>query len=231
MMSTCSAPVKKQQKLLLKVLNCLWNQYVSNRTGYTKAFFASPSVDKYNLMKNELYTIASAINANTALMSLSIVDGKEAFANITSVFPNGSIAYNYANDVNVNSPSISLNTFDNAQLGTIFNNPVNFKPNMSGSKNIQNLNTDECLPQAFQIIPALSQNPVYAPTMTNGGPITYITQPTWITQASVTERTGCSGVSNTGFISFSIEVDLEYYQFNSCENLSISCNPKKCNKH
>lgn len=218
--------IRKKQKLLIKVFNCLWTQYVSNRTGATKTFFSSPSSENYDSMKKELNALGTLLNNNDAVKSLNIEDGTKAFVNIFSAFANSVVAYNYANDIYSDSVDVTQNTYQNALVGEIVMPKVAFKGNVFGLKNIQNLNTDETILQTMQLKPALSQNPLYEPDYEVKPQVL----PRWVTEASVAERTGCAGVSNTGFVSMTIEVDLDHFPFNSCDNLSLSCAYKKCHK-
>ena len=197
----CCAPLEKSQKLLLKILTCLWNQYVSNRTGSTKAFFASPTQILYDLMSSELTAIGTLLNANDAIVALNTlvpVGNAQTYVNIVSAYANANIAYLYSSTTN----SFTTST------GTI-----------GMSKPIQILNTDDCIPQAYQVCPAISLNVSTATGATSPSN----SANTWVTVATVAERTGCPGVSNTGFIGLSIEVDLATFAFNSCPNLSLKC--------
>lgn len=225
-MTQQSSNIRKKQKLLIKVLTCLWTQYVSNRTGASKTFFSFPSSEHYDSMTKELNALGTLLNNNDAIKSLDIEDGTSAFVNIFSAFANGVVAYNYANDVNTTSDGLTANTYQNALTGDIINSNIALDGNVFGLKNIQNLNTDETILQSMQLKPALSQNPDYKP---NYGAVIPVL-PRWVTEASVAERIGCAGVSNTGFVSMSIEVDLEHFPFNACDNLSVSCAFKKCHQ-
>ncbi len=181
-MSNCSAPITKNQKKLLKILTCLFNQYVFCHTPATKTFMADPS--DTSLIPNmaiELNGIIGSINASQYFKSLFTVN-VPAFARI--------IVYN-ADGVLV---------FDSAQgqgpLSTF---------NFGVLKGTQILNTDECQNVAYQIKPS---------TYSNQASSLYGQV---VTEASAYERIGCAGVSNTGFLRLSIEVDIETYPFNPCQ--------------
>lgn len=196
MSKDCSAKISKQQKLLLKVLNCLWVQYVSQRTGATKAFFKSPSQEGYDAMAEELGHISGLLNSNDAVKKLDTNDVK-ASAEVISFYATGQCAYD----------SSELDVFNNYEASL---NRVRI--NGGVQKPLQNLNTNECIEQSYQI------RPYYVSNNSN-----------WVTQAIVVERTGCSGVSNTGFVGLALDVDINYYPFNVCDEKSLSCYPK-CNK-
>jgi len=189
MKKNCSNPVGKHQKLLLKVSNCLWNQYVDGKTNNTKTYLASPTSSNYDTMAIELKAIGDLLNNSDAIVALNALvpeGGVQTYVNIAAIHANGDIAYLYS----------SLGP-DAKNLGT--------------TKTLQVLNTDECVPIAYQVKPSLSTN----------------IDNTWITESIVTARSGCSGVSNTGFISMSIEGDITVFPFNPCFN--NSCVPKpKC---
>lgn len=209
MPKNCNAEIGKEQKLLLKVLNCLWVQYVSNRTGATKAYFKSPSQQGYDKMSNELSAIVNLLNNNNAVRTLDTTGGQVANAVILSAYANGAVAYDSAFDSEFNDYAKSGN-IDRYNIGT--------------QKPIQMLNLDECLSQSFQVRPYNN--------VPNSGDLNddqLIIQPNWVTQAVVFERTGCAGVSNTGFVGLALEVDITAFPFNVCDNLSVNC-AKLCDK-
>ena len=203
MPKNCSAKIEDSQKLLMKVLKCLWTQYVSNRTSATKAYLASPSKAGYSLMAAELTAIGDLLNTNDAIVALNAlvpVDGVPSYVNISSAYANGNIAYLYS-DFNIN-PELNANVY-----------PGPTEPNIGTTKSLQILNTDDCINQAYQVAPAQSHDSTQQSI-------------TWVTVATVVERSGCPGVSNTGFVTLSIEADNTAFAFNSCP--SINCAHSKC---
>ena len=200
--------IKKNQKLLLKILNCLWNQYITNRTTATKIFFANPnplSTDvsgntKYTNMLNELTLFTNLINSNEALKVLSDLDpsGIPAYARIIACDANGIVAVD---------TSSSTNTYDDYLANTVNST------NQATNKNIQNLNVNECLSNSVQVKPVKTSYPDSSVVPTN----------TFVTEASVSERSGCAGVSNTGFITLSIEANINVFCFNSCVSPCLKC--------
>lgn len=186
-MSNCSAPISKNQKKLLKILTCLFNQYVFCHTPATKSFMADPSnLSLASNMATELNGILGSINASPYFKSLSTVNVL-AFARIVVYGADGVLSFDSAQGEN------PLSTFN---FGTL--------------KGTQMLNTNECQNVVYQIKPATYTNP--ASSMF--GQV--------ITEASAYERIGCAGVSNTGFLRLSVEVDIECYPFNPCQ--CTSCN-------
>jgi hypothetical protein len=213
MPKNCSAKIERSQQLLLKVLNCLWTQYVSNRTSATKAYLASPTPVGYVLMASELKALGDLLNTNDsikALDALIVLGGTPTYVNLSAVYASGVVAYLY-------SAPLGQNTYPGPGI------PVgNELPIIVGSlKVFQILNTDECVPQALQVKPSVSLNPA-----------NYINQvtpaPVWVTEAIVAERSGCAGVSNTGFVGLSIEADITAFSFNTCPTLN--CANSKCSK-
>jgi hypothetical protein len=202
MPKNCSAPVGKNQKLLLKVLNCLWNQYVSKRTVSTREFFANPNLDdvvipnKYTSMRDELFAIVGLLNNLEAVKKLNVSD-VPAYARLLAIGADGAVA------VDTSKPFLD-NTYANYIAGTINSNYATRKP-------IQELNVDECKVNSYQLKPAKA-------TPTRGQPGNF-----WITEARVAERTGCAGVANTGFVAFSLEVNIDAFPFNVCADTSIGC--------
>lgn len=187
MPKNCSAPIQDSQRILLKVLTCLWKQYVLNRTPVTKAFLASPSPAGYDLMVTELTAINALISSNDAINSLNALlplGATPAYVNLFSAYANSNIAYNNSR----------VNNYASSVVGTL--------GNIGMSKPVQILNTDECVNIAYQVKPAVSVNPL---NLLN-----------WVTEASIVERSGCPGVSNTGFIGVSLEVDIVTFPFNTC---------------
>ena len=66
--STCEkknpCDLSYQQKSLLKVLSCLYKQYVIGSLNNTNAFLANPDATSYALMKSELYLLQTTIQSN-----------------------------------------------------------------------------------------------------------------------------------------------------------------------
>jgi hypothetical protein len=208
MTKNCSAPISKQQKLLLKVLNCLWVQYVSQRTPNVKIFCANPSQETYQNAVQEVNAISVVLNLSDGVATLNTPSGLPAYTTIVVTNADGVVAIDSSFPV---SPSSYFNTYDE-YLERI----VSGMPNLATRKPIQNLNVDECLQQALQIKPALSLNTNQCPTSSEIPVV-------WATQASIFERTGCPGVSNTGFIGLSLEVDISAFPFKACPNPSLNC--------
>lgn len=206
MPKNCSAPVGKNQKLLLKVLNCIWNQYVSKRTGATRAFFANPNLDdlvvpnKYTIMRDELFAIVGLLNNLEAVRKLDVPD-VPAYARLLAIGADGTVAVDTA------KPLVD-NTYVKFLAGSL--------GNYGTRKPIQELNVDECKVNTYQLKPAKA-----TPTRGQAGNF-------WITEARVAERTGCAGVANTGFVAFSLEVNIDAFPFNICADTSIGCANIKC---
>ena len=185
----CAPPC---QKKLLKIVSCLWKQYIVNRTSQTDAYFANPDDINYRLMVSELSSCQNLLRISPAINSLD-ASGNHINVAIITADAEAYIAYN--------SDDISGNTFLNASeqnLGTEAN-----------EKNIMKLNVDECLETVYQVRPAFDKNGVAC------------------TEVIISERTGCNGVSNTGFISLLVQVSLENYPFNYCSTglcLYDTCN-------
>ena len=96
--------------------------------------------------------------------------------------------------------------------GNTWENVVNNKVatwNLGTTKPVQNLNMDECLKSAYQVKPMLFNGVA-------------------VTQAVVTERTGCTGVANTGFLELSINGDINCFKFNACHCENTCFADKKC---
>lgn len=177
------------QKKLLKVVGCLWNQYIVNRTPLTDQFFAEPTTDNYSLMVNELNSINTLIGQSPAIASLD--DNTQV--RIIAADAAGDIFY---------SSNLSSTLLD----GTVYN-----------EKNIQRLNTDECLQTVYQV------RPTFIVDTSNNNEVSSQT-----TEVMVSKRTGCNGVSNTGFLSLYVNVSIENYPFNSCSTdicLFDTCKP------
>jgi len=192
-MPNCSAPIAKTQKKLLRVLNCLFQQYILCQTPSTKAFFAAPSVSTYASMSAELGGLAQVINATALLAKLSTT-AVTAKARILVCNAEGTVAYDSA-------LTSADNTYPKYTLGTV--NSSNF----GTRKGIQQLNVDECAVNVYQVKPTFSH---FSLTDSSSNKLV-------VTGAAVTERTGCPGVSNTGFLRLSIEVDITAYPFNACQ--------------
>lgn len=314
-----------QQKLLLKVTNCLYKQYIFGNLYNTKYFLANPNLTNYELARNELDLIQKTINSILPV-SLNIVnfctennnfltplirivvftdDGKpiydskyncDAVKNYNKItitqFKNGivneltnpkylgynwpgSFIQNLSNVItdfyasNLNTLNFTKKTSDlldeqvpwiayedkqsilveALRLRTLFkicqpNNYENFcKLKISNNTdNLDNLdnNLDNNLIRSTQvlnvrkeqiyvnqIIPIvnnlikgvlyldLTETFIYVYQL-NTSPILSELIPTRlvVTEASITQRTGCAGIANTGFIRFSIETDIDCFSFN-----------------
>jgi hypothetical protein len=205
-----SAPINKRQKLLLKVLTCLFNQYVSKQTGVTRAFFANPnSEDTYNKMFLELKSLAAYLNVNEALNKLSTKADPDKginefipYVRFVATDAMGVVAVDTSKDVLVN-------TYSNYLDGVISDNHGTRKP-------WQILNTNESLQRAYQVKPSKNHDP--AKKQCDGSFV-----PTFVTEGRIIERTGCNGVSNTGFLAMSIEVDINLFPFDTCSNSCHTC--------
>ena len=188
----CSIPVPAEQKTLLKVLTCLYEQYVQNQTPATDAYFANPTAARYTEMKKELDAITTLINVyldtnkifvNAAGMNIARVDLWDAVAQ-------GMVHYNSATNAD--------NSFTNAIANDI--NVNNVISNVGVLKTVQKLNIDECVDKAYQVTPV---------TNAAEGNVNY-------TQASLVERVGCPGVSNLGFLGMTLQVPIADAEFNNC---------------
>jgi hypothetical protein len=207
MTKNCNAKIGSEQKILLKILNCLWNQYVNGRTPKTVAYLAAPSEAGFNEMKDELDAIQVLI-AGTKLITklqdlITGVSTANVFSGLASVYANGAVAYS--------TTSIVLLTYiesvDNYASKTIeFDNKLT-----------NQLNVYELQQTAEQVAPETSQNPENSPVDPETTPLT------WVTAATIAGRSGCSGVSNTGFISLRIEANLASFPFKTCEYSDPYC--------
>jgi len=192
-MKNCSAPIGKSQKLLLKVLSCLWKQFVVCRIPNTKIYFANPTSGNYANMKTELDAIEALIAISALLQTLNVPNTDDAVSQIIAANALGQVAYGY---------TAAQNTYSNAIANTI--QPIN----IGTDKTVQNLNVNECIETAVQV------RPIFVSEVIN-------------TQAVITGRTGCPGVSNTGFVMLGINVDITAFPFNTCQ-CADPCADKKC---
>lgn len=185
----------REQKKFLKILCCLYENYIENKTPSTDYYFTNPTSDTYNLMLSELESITALIN-NYIVTNQIFVDSSGnniAEASIWSSVAQGMIAYN---------SDSSNNTFTNAVNNLIAVNNVIF--NVGSLKTVQKLNTNDCIKKSYQV------TPVSVDSTTN------------VTQASIVARIGCSYVSNIGFIGFAIKVPIDAAPFNNC-NIVCCC--------
>ena len=190
-MKNCCVPVPTEQKRLLKVLTCLYENYVLNQTPSTDAYFANPTSVGYTAMKQELDAINTLINnyLTTNKVFVDISGNNVAEVDLWSAVAQGMVHYN--SDVGAS------NTFTNAINNQISVNGV--ISNVGVLKTVQKLNLDECADKAYQVTP-----------VTNG------TSSVNDTQASLVERVGCPGVSNLGFLGMTLQVPIAGAPFNNC---------------
>lgn len=185
-MKNCAAPISKGQKLLLKVLSCLYRQFLECQTHATSAYLANPNINaNQTAMETELNAYADIINNHAALVKLSLPTFP-AYARIIATNAQGMVAYDTA-----------ANGFEQGD-------------ELINSKQITKLNVDECLKEAYQVSPVLYVGPTVEVI---GGPIA---NETYVTEAMVVARAGCQGVSNIGFILFAIQVDINAFPFKVC---------------
>ena len=188
MSKNCSVPVPCEQKRLLKVLTCLYENYVLNQTPSTDAYFANPTSAGYDAMDEELTAINTLINnyLNTNKVFVDISGNNVAQVDLWSAVAQGMVHFNTAAD---------NNTFDNA-----INNAINVNgviSNVGVLKTVQKLNHDECAEKAYQVTPVTNET-------------------SNVTQASLVERVGCPGVSNLGFLGMTLQVPIANAPFNNC---------------
>lgn len=193
----CSVPVPCEQKDILKVLTCLYEQYVLNQTPSTDAYFTNPTSNGYTFMVEELDAITILINnyLQTNKILVNAEGNNIARVDLWSAVAQGMIAYN--------SDGVSANTFTNAIDNNIAVN--NVITNVGVLKTVQKLNSDECAEKAYQITPVTNRLPsVSDPVYANN------------TQASLVERIGCAGISNLGFLGMTLQVPIANAPFNNC---------------
>lgn len=186
----CCVPT--EQKTLLKVLTCLYEQYVHNQTPATDAYFANPTLAGYADMKDELDSITTLINIylDTNKTFVDASGNTVARVDLWDAVAQGMVHYNSATDAS--------NTFDKAIANLI--NVNNVIINVGVLKTVQKLNLDECADKAYQVTP-----------VTNGNSEEGYTNNT---QVSLVERVGCPGVSNLGFLGMTLQVPIVVAPFN-----------------
>lgn len=204
MTQTCE--ITKAQKRLLKIVNCVFQQYVVCKTPASQAFFIAPSSSLYDNMYNELTAIKATINNLAVIQAIQDLD----LVRIVAYTADGSLAYD--SNSPANSTWAIFNTYGAINVSVRFtatssNGQVTtatgiFKQNANYAvrKPTQVLNTNESAMLAFQIKPSATSNS------------------TWDNEVSVTERLGCNGPVNTGFLRLSIEVSQTTYPIivNNC---------------
>jgi hypothetical protein len=200
-MTKCSVDLSCNSKLLLKVLTCLWSQYVKGHIQYTQIYQAAPSEDGYALMLAELDARFDAIISSYVLEKLNVCTTQastyvqlivsDAYGNVVYFNNNAPITFEPGNNTFANAASNEIAPF-----------------NVGCGKPAQRLNNDECLETSYQV------NPVYLED--GSGNIS-------ATAATIVARTGCSGIANTGFIALNVIVDNTCFPVSSCVKESC-CN-------
>ena len=189
----CSIPVPAEQKTLLKVLTCFYEQYVKNQTPATDDYFTNPTLARYTEMKKELDAITTLINVylDTNKIFVDASGNNVARVDLWDAVAQGMVHYNSA-------LADTVNNFSNAIANGINVNDV--ISNVGVLKTVQKLNIDECVDKAYQVTPV---------TNAAEGNVNY-------TQASLVERVGCPGVSNLGFLGMTLQVPIADAEFNNC---------------
>ncbi len=188
MPKNCSVPVPEDQKKVLKVLTCLFDNYVVSKTLSTTAYFANPTPANYLDMAEELGAIRILLNNYLNANGILFNGENVAVPNIWAAAAEGNIAFNSNNETNTSGDAVT-----------------NAYGNVGGLKTVQKLNVDDCANRTYQVTPVVVvEGTDEVPTYTN------------VTQASLVERVGCSGVSNLGFICLNLQVPLGDAPFNTC---------------
>jgi hypothetical protein len=192
-MTKCSTEISHNLKTLLKILTCLWNQYVVNNIPYTQTYQANPNEFNYNNMIVELDSIYSLISNNQILNNLKNHCEEDVekfvFTSLVVSNANGDVQYMNSNDCSGNQ---------NSWVNAVTNNIAS---KISGDKYIVRLNNDECLKTSYQISPfVLNCDGNFTPA----------------TKAIISSRSGCAGIANTGFVSLALYVNPECYPVPSC---------------
>jgi len=205
-MKNCCVSIPTEQKRLLKVLTCLYENYVLNQTPSTDAYFANPTANAYTAMVSELNAINILINnylnANKVFVDAS--GNNVAEVNIWSAVAQGMVHYN--------SKAGTLNTFADAIGNLIRIDGV--ISNVGVLKTVQKLNLDECVDKAYQVTPVTTASIILEPLppFPPSADIVYNN----FTQASLVEKIGCPGVSNLGFLGMTLQVPIDSAPFNNC---------------
>ncbi len=203
MPKNCRVPIPSDQKKVLKVLTCLFENYIVNKTPSTIVYLSNPVDDSsgntYDPMVEELNAIVTLINNYLETNGVLFDGDNVAIANIWVSDAQGQIQY-FSDDV-------SGNTFTNA-----FNNEIYLSGNLNNVgvlKPVQKLNIDDCASKSYQVFPVVNNEG------TNANPI-YVNY----SLSLLVERIGCAGVSNLGFLGFSIKVPIANAPFNTCSSNS-----------
>lgn len=201
MSKNCCVPVPSEQKKLLKVITCLYENYVLNQTSSTDAYLANPSDvspnSKYAAMQSELNAINTLINNYlvTNKVFVDISGNNVAQVDLWASVSQGMVHFNTAlGDGNSYANAIANNLTINGVIS-----------NVGVLKTVQKLNLDECVEKAYQVTP-----------VTNATTIEGETEYENYTQVSLVERVGCPGVSNLGFIGMTLQVPIANAPFNNC---------------
>lgn len=192
-MKNCTVPVPCEQKKILKVLTCLYENYIQNQTPATDTYFTNPTAAGYDAMSTELNAINTIINLylETNKIFVDVSGANVARVDLWDAVAQGMVHYNSALD--------SSNTFPEAIANVITVNGV--ISNVGVLKTVQKLNHDECVDKAYQVTPVTS---IIGEDFVN------------FTQASLVERIGCPGVSNLGFLGMTLQVPIANAPFNNC---------------
>jgi len=200
MSKKCCVPVPDEQKKILKVLTCLYENYVAGKTTSTSAYFANPDGDLYDLMKTELDAMVALMN--NYLTTNSTILPADSVVNIWTATAEGKVAYNSSETNNTFANAVGLGPASPPITNIKFNNIYTVISNL---KTVQKLNLDDCVNRTYQVVPVTNYGTDYSN----------------VTQASLVERVGCPGVSNLGFISIYIQTPIADAPFNTC--FTVGC--------
>lgn len=209
-----------QQKILLKMLSCLYKQYVIGHLYNTNEYLANPSSDNYAYMRSELYLIQNTIQNNlpSSLFCTATATPFNPLARLVAWDAEGLVAcdtqYNCASVVS--NPGSDPNTFTNYDTSSGSGNKISGS-NYNTRKGSVVLMTNEDKDVVLQIKPA--QNHHITNVTAALGVFTYV-YPLFpapspnrliITEAAIYQRAGCAGIVNTGMVRLTIEVDMNCF--------------------
>lgn len=232
-MTITKTKITKGQKKILNLLCCTYkNQILCYNLNATKTFMANPNFTSpgqstnYDAMVKELFGYLGIITSSGSIQK-HVYDAS-GFLDITVVDNNGNVVFSTSGvDVRDDDELLPYNSYD--QYIDRINIPIRNIPiiYLSPEKAREKLNVDETDIHEYTVKPQYLRTESYNPNTPPSGSSINIGD-RWFTQVTVTRRTGCPGVSNTGFISLSILVPIEIAPFNPCilkvcDNFSSSC--------
>lgn len=214
-----NAKILKKQKILLKIVNCLYNQYVATHITATEQFLANHTKENYGPMQAELAGIQSMVQKHIpSVLTPSTVGAFQALARIVVWDSKGNASYDGQYDQAISLATVPVtntaykNTYYNFETASGAGNLV------TGTNYNTRVGSTEIVANKLKQTEFIEETGNHRITsVTGSGPYTYIHQQDLNTPSSdlsITEAAVYGRIGNlqiTGIIRLTLEVDQDAF--------------------